>query len=267
MDEAYATIADLRAEGVDEASVPDGRALDLLKLASRTIDRMTGQWFFPRRIAERRNGDGSAFLHLPSLIPILEVERIRIGDESLVPDAFAVRERYVERIGARFPTGVANVELAGVFGWLERRAPFVTVLVEPLAPGATEAKVADPSGLRAGDAVLIDGRVSVLLSDVVRFDPAEDGAPAGARVVAYGRVPRPVRRACLMIAARNRHGLATAAAVQQAIADRVVEERTDNYMYRLATWGESERPPEARGDLDVEQLLADFVAPPFVGVV
>jgi hypothetical protein len=70
-----------------------------------------------------------------------------------------------------------------------------------------------------------------------------------------------------MIAARNRHGLATAAAVQQAVADRVVEERTDNYMYRLATRGESERPPEARGDLDVEQLLADFVAPPFVGVV
>lgn len=70
-----------------------------------------------------------------------------------------------------------------------------------------------------------------------------------------------------MLAVRSRHGLATDAGARAAVSDRIIEERTDNYMYRLAPSREAEGDERTTGDLAVDRLLADYVAPPYVGVV
>jgi hypothetical protein len=271
VDEPYATVADLRAEGVDAASVPDDRARELILLASRFIDRLTGQWFFPRQVALRLDGDGSAILHHPALVPILEVRRLVVNGRLLAPAEYAVRERYVELARGVFPRRRANVEIDGVFGWLEARPKVETRLAEDLAAGATEATLAGAAGLRPKDALLIGERVPLLVASIagakVTGDPVPASAPAGTPAVAFGRVPRPVERACLMLAVRSRHGLATDAGARAAVSDRLIEERTDNYMYRLAPARETDGDERTTGDLAVDRLLADYVAPPFVGVV
>ncbi len=271
MDEPYAIVADLRAEGVDASSVPDDRAQELILLASRLIDRLTGQWFFPRRETLRLDGDGSAMLHHPALLPILEVRRLAVDSRSYAAADYAVRERYVELVRGSFPRGRANVEIDGVFGWLERRPKVEARIAADLAPGDTEATLDEVAGLREKDALLIDGHVPLIVGGLdgakVTGDPVPTGAPAGSPVVTYGRVPRPVERACLMLTVRSRHGLATDAGARAAVSDRIIEERTDNYMYRLAPSREAEGDERTTGDLAVDRLLADYVAPPYVGVV
>jgi hypothetical protein len=271
VDEPYATIADLRAEGVDAASVPDERARELILLASRFIDRLTGQWFFPRRGRLRLDGDGSAFLHHPALIPILDVQRLAVDGRVYAPAEYAVRERYVELIRGVFPKGRANVEIDGVFGWLEARPKVGTALAAGLSTGDTEVELAGAMDLRPKDALLIGGHVPLIVGRIagtkVTGDPVPGGAPPGTPAVTHGRVPRPVERACLMLAARSRHGLATDAGARAAVGDRIIEERTDNYMYRLAPAREAGGDEHTTGDLAVDRLLADYVAPPFVGVV
>lgn len=271
MDEPYATIADLRAEGLAESSVADDRAQELILLASRFIDRLTGQWFFPRRETLRLDGDGSAILHHPSLIPILEVRRLAVDDRILAPTDYALRERYLEILRGAFPRGRANVEVEGVFGWLERRTKVETRLAAALSPGDTEIEVEDATGLRAKDALLIGDEVPLIVTSLagtrVTGDAVSTGAPAGAPVVAYGRVPRPIERACLMLVVRDRHGLATDAGVRQAVSDRIIEERTDSYLYRLSPVPEAAGDERTTGDPAVDRLIADYVAPPYAGVV
>jgi len=271
VDEPYAIVADLRAEGVDAASVPDSRAQELILLASRFIDRLTGQWFFPRRATLRLDGDGSALLHHPTLVPILEVRRLAVDGRVIAPTEYAVRERYVELVRGAFPRGRANVEIDAVFGWLESRPKVKTRLAEDLAAGDTEATLADTTGLRVKDALLVGAHVPLIAGSLagtkVTGDPVPAGAPAGTGVVAYGRVPRPIERACLMLAVRSRHGLATDAGARAAVSDRIIEERTDNYMYRLAPSPEADGNERTTGDQAVDRLLADYVAPPYVGVV
>jgi hypothetical protein len=271
VDAPYATVADLRAEGVDAASVPDARAQELILLASRLIDRLTGQWFFPRRETLRLDGDGSAILHHPALVPILDVHRLAVNGRTLAPVEYAVRERYLEVVTGTLPRGRANVEMDAVFGWLEARPKVETSLAADLAAGATEAVLAGAAGVRPKDALLIGDTLPLLVASLVgatvTSDPVPVPAPAGAPVVAYGRVPRPVERACLMLAVRSRHGLATDAGARAAVTDRIIEERTDNYLYRLAPPQDTSGDERTSGDLAVDRLLADYVAPPFVGVV
>ena len=197
--------------------------------------------------------------------------RLAVDGRAYAAADYAVRERYVELVRGSFPRGRANVEIDGVFGWLERRPRIQARLAADLAPGDTEAMLDDVAGLRAKDALLIDGHVPLILGGLdgtkVTGDPVPAGAPTGSPVVTYGRVPRPVERACLMLAVRSRHGLATDAGARAAVSDRIIEERTDSYMYRLAPSREAEGDERTTGDLAVDRLLADYVAPPYVGVV
>ena len=57
---SYASVADLRAEGVLESEASDERLEALLEEASGTIDRMTGWWFEPRELMIRLDGRGTA---------------------------------------------------------------------------------------------------------------------------------------------------------------------------------------------------------------
>jgi len=124
----YATVDDLRAEGVDQAQASDARLEALLEEASRTIDRLTGWFFEPLALTYRLDGRGTPSLEPPAP-PIRLTRLIVVGyilprdPEHLVVVGAPVEPgfdapRLTLRRG-RFPRGTANVIVRGLWGYTE----------------------------------------------------------------------------------------------------------------------------------------------------
>ena len=131
----YATVAEMRAEGVSEDVASDARLELALDEASKTIDRVTGWFFEPRHETVRLSGRGAATVELP--FPPIELEHVRVGggfwmpahDIPLTPDLIWVvgapiradfdAPRITLRFGYAFPLGQGNIEVVGVFGYTE----------------------------------------------------------------------------------------------------------------------------------------------------
>ena len=77
----YATVQDLRDEGITEAQATDARLLALIEEATATIDRITGWFFEPREMTVYMDGRGTPSIE-PPYPPIELVELIREKLES-----------------------------------------------------------------------------------------------------------------------------------------------------------------------------------------
>lgn len=145
----YATIADLRAEGVTEAAATNARIESLIALAGSYIERMTGRFFEPRPQTLRVDGTGGRVLPLGH--PIISVDAVLVdsspfspGDLPIDPGFYRVYNRHltqglllpddrdhprIELVGGdepfpglgrlAWPRGQQNVEVRGVFGYTE----------------------------------------------------------------------------------------------------------------------------------------------------
>lgn len=124
----YATVADLRDEGVRESEASDARLGLLLKEATAHIDRVTGWFFEPRAGTYRLDGRCTPSVELP--VPPIRIDRLTIGDSdvSLDPERVVVvgapvqpgfdGPRITFRYG-RFPRGRGNVVVEGLWGFTE----------------------------------------------------------------------------------------------------------------------------------------------------
>lgn len=126
----YASVADLRAEGVMESAASDVRLEALLREATAFVESVTGWFFEPREQMLRLDGRGHASLEPPA--PPIRVDSIvveylgavSVAPEDLVAEGAPVQPgfqgpRLTLRHGRRFPRGVANVTVAGVWGYTE----------------------------------------------------------------------------------------------------------------------------------------------------
>jgi hypothetical protein len=145
----YATVADLRAEGVSEAVASDARLAMLIGLAGAYIERITGQFFEARALTLRLDGTGARVLPLGH--PIVRIDAVALdsnpfspGDLAVDPELFRVYNRHLTQglllpddrdhprlelvheedvhlgLGQlRWPRGQQNVEVRGVFGYTE----------------------------------------------------------------------------------------------------------------------------------------------------
>ncbi len=124
----YASIEDLRAEGVTAAMANDARLLSLLVEAGALLDRVTGWFFEPRSKTFRLDGRGTPTLELPA--PPLQLDEVRIFEAaiSMHPDDLVIIGGPVEpgfdvpRLTLRravFPRGSGNVEASGLWGYTE----------------------------------------------------------------------------------------------------------------------------------------------------
>jgi len=124
----YASVEDLRAEGVTAAMASDARLLSLLVEAGALLDRVTGWFFEPRQKTFRLDGRGAPTLEL--LVPPLQLDEVRIfgATISMHPDDLVIVGTPVElgfdapRLTLRravFPRGAGNVEASGVWGYTE----------------------------------------------------------------------------------------------------------------------------------------------------
>jgi hypothetical protein len=125
----YATVADLRAEGVTEAMAPDARLASLIEEAGSTIDRITGWFFEPRAQTFTLDGRGHPTIEPP--VPPIRLDRLAVGDMdlSLSPDDLVVvgapvnpgfdSPRLTLRGCSTFPRGKGNITAEGLWGFTE----------------------------------------------------------------------------------------------------------------------------------------------------
>lgn len=125
----YATVDDLRAEGVTDAQAPDDRLRALIDEASQSIDTATGWFFAPRERTYRLDGRGTPTLDLP--VPLIRLEQLAINDTevALTPSTLLISGAPVQpdfdgpyvtfRYGRRFPRGHQNITITGLWGYTE----------------------------------------------------------------------------------------------------------------------------------------------------
>jgi hypothetical protein len=200
----YATIADLRAEGLTTVQLDDAGCLRKLAQASSEINRVTSSWFSP--VFEQHVADGrdSAMLHHSKFVPIVfldglyEIDPIGIGNspQLIDPVAYVVQKRQLqlktqwqfdtmltgrERAilqtlfeRARFDEGAGNYRMDGYFGDL----PFMTddpvttdknltdALTVAATVGATTLNVANSALYSVGDVLLINKRFGAIVTAI-----------------------------------------------------------------------------------------------------
>ncbi len=125
----YASVADLRAEGVTAAEATDARLATLLDEATSLIDRVAGWFFEPRPATLRLDGRGTPSLELP--VPPLRVDELLIHGAPTSHDAESLvivgapiwpgfdGPRLTFPHGRRFPRGRGNVVVIGLWGFTE----------------------------------------------------------------------------------------------------------------------------------------------------
>jgi hypothetical protein len=125
----YATVDDLRAEGVTAAQATDERLTALIEEAGSTIDRITGWFFEPRSLTLRLDGRGTPSLEPP--VPPIALDRLALDTTELsldpadlvvvgapVAPGFDAPRISLTR-GRTFPKGTANVTAEGLWGFTE----------------------------------------------------------------------------------------------------------------------------------------------------
>ncbi|MBI5535998.1 MAG: hypothetical protein HY898_24975 [Deltaproteobacteria bacterium] len=125
----YASLADMRSEGVTPATASDERLTALLTEASAFVDHVTGWFFEPRTMVLRMDGRGTPSVEPP--FPPIRVDELLIGGvaASLADDDIAIRgapvlpgfdaPRFTLLRGCTFPKGSDNVVASGVWGYTE----------------------------------------------------------------------------------------------------------------------------------------------------
>jgi len=124
----YATVEELRAEGVTVGEASEDRLRALIAEASSTIDRVTGWFFEPRQMQFVLSGRGTPTLVLP--VPLIRLDRLEVSG-SVIDDVSGLlvvgapvlpgfdEPRLTWRSGRSWARGDGNVVVDGVWGYTE----------------------------------------------------------------------------------------------------------------------------------------------------
>jgi len=223
----YASVAEVRAEGVPAASATDARLVALIDEATRTIDKVTRQCFEPRRATLRLDGRGTPTIELP--VPPIDLTRLSVDSEGLQPFPF-VRS-------APFGFGLDPSALL--------------IVGSPIGAGYDGARLTLRHGL-----VFPKGHGNVIAEGRWGYTE-DDGTPDG-------RTPLAVKRACILLVLRGLQPLADDAAFEARSRWRIIEERTRDQSYRLDP-NRSSGGLSLTGDPEVDALLTPYVRSSPVG--
>lgn len=125
----YASVADLRAEGVTLAAASDARLEALLTEADAFIDRVTGWFFEPRALTLRLDGRDTPTIEPP--VPVVRLDALLLDGAPLSLDADDLvvvgapvapgfdAPGFTLRRGRVFTRGDGNVTAVGVWGYTE----------------------------------------------------------------------------------------------------------------------------------------------------
>lgn len=250
----YATIQDLRDEGVPDTVYSDDRVNKAIEVASRYIERITGRWFEARSrtLRVKARNTGVCFLEHP----IISVSEINIisgrgvdldRDEVDLEDVLVFNRHltlglqdsddrdaprlefenlrgleYPGRTDAEFPFGSQVVEVVGRFGYTE------------LSIGDEPGETSDGSQVPTSEGV-----TPPLIEHVCKLLAIRELAPMG----------NPATRSDW----RDRH--------------RLEQEKTDDQMYKMTPLSAMGNTGNFTGDPEIDGILAMYLAPAAMGAI
>jgi hypothetical protein len=155
----YATLQDMRDEGVTLEEARDGRVIAALLEATEAIDKACGWFFEPRDLGFALSGRDSPILELP--VPPIRVNNVRVGTQECTAEEFAkvgapvvgpqfYAPKLIRRSGF-FPKGTDNVWVFGRWGYT--------------VPSATNSDGATPLEIRRAALMLARRYLPTLGSD------------------------------------------------------------------------------------------------------
>lgn len=237
----YASVADLRAEGVTDAVADDARLEALIARASSYVERITGRFFEPRELTLTIDGTGGRTLRLGH--PIIRIDDVFIeasvfspADLAVDPSVYRVYNRHLTQ-GLLLPDDRDDPRLEFVHGSdlfgvrFEQPALSLSSLVWP----------------RGEQNITVRGAFGYT-------DP--DGSPTG-------RTPELIRHVTKLLVMRELPRLADLDGREDAQRRwRLTSERTRDQAYTL----EALRLTGAfTGDPEIDNVLVAFVRPPDLG--
>lgn len=237
----YASVDDLRAEGVTDAVATDARLGALIGLASRYIERVTGRFFEPRGLTLTVDGSGGRTLRLGQ--PILRVDGVFIesspfapADLPVDPSVYRVYNRHLTQ-GLLLPDDRDDPKLEFVHG-----GDLLGVRFEP-------------PGLSLSSLVWPRGQQNITVRGLFGYTEP-DGTPSG-------RTPELIRHVTKLLVLRELAPLADVDRREDAQRRwRITSERTRDQAYTL----EALRLTGAfTGDPEIDNVLVAFVRPPDLG--
>ncbi len=240
--DGYASVSDLRAEGVTSTDAPDARIQRLIALASRYIERITARFFDPRVQEFSVDGTGGRTLALGH--PIIGVEGVFIdsspftpGDLPVDPSVYRVYNRHLTQ-GLLLPDDRDNPKLEFVHG-----SDLAGVRFESIG------------GTGLASLVWPRGQQNITVRGVFGYTEP-DGSPTG-------RTPELIRHATKLLVMRDLPLLGSVDQREDAQRRfRLTSERTRDQSYTL----EALRLHGAfTGDPEIDNILVGFVRPPDFG--
>lgn len=227
---AYALPSDLREEGFLSTDVSDARLQRALLSASERIERITRRFFEPRMLNIKLDGTSSTSLRFN--MPIIAVESIAYEETIAEIDSTRLRVYNRHLSGLTSPDDRDDPRIE----WTNWERPFIWRFV------------------REPTRVWNKGRQNVLVSGLFGYtDP--DGTFAGS-------TPRRIREAAKMLAARDLPKIADGDKVWAKIAHRITSDTTRD---QSQGFDPDRRVAEFTGDPEIDAILCDYMAPPFVG--
>ena len=226
---AYATIAEVRAEGVPDTVASDARVQRALDLATADIDRYCGWFFESRSLVETLDGRGVQTLE-PRFPPIT------INEITLNGTALDLDPSKLEIVGSPlFPGDFIAPRLTRLPDY-ENTAQWYY------------GRTVSPVWTRGHANVVIDADWGYL---------EHDGTPTG-------RTPLAINQACLMIALRYIPELADSASQATVLeGHRLLSEKTEDQSYTLAPRSADAEEAGApyTGDPNIDRILAQYTRP------
>lgn len=245
----YATIGELRAEGVTVAQADDARLQVLITRASRMIDRYTGRWFEPRSKVFLIDGTGARGLLLGP--PIISISQVRLLARDL-----GVSIQDLDLADVRIYNRHLTQELLDPD---DRESPKLEFL------SFDERYERDPVYGRVRDLFHPQywplGTQNVEITGIFGYtDP--DGSPTG-------RTPEMITYACMLMVIRDLPQLASQRGVDARRAFAVTEYKTRDQSVKYASPDKlgSQGVGAFTGDPTIDNILAMYTRPPELGAV
>ncbi len=233
----YATVSDLRAEGIGIKAVSDARLVQLLRRATTFIERVTGRFFEARYATLYADGKATSTVLLGQ--PIIALESLAFAAGPIRPIDFVISNEDFR---------IYNRHLRGQMQPDDRDDPKVELF---------RWDVEGPYGL--GHLVFPRGQQNIALRGWFGYtDP--DGS-------LLGRTPDDITLATMLLVQRDmaKLGGAGGSFADGRLRGRLLSETTRDQSYTLADPTKFGLSTNITGDTTIDQLLLPFMRPPAMG--
>jgi hypothetical protein len=231
----------------------DARAMTLLTQASTFIDRVTGRWFEPRTRTFRVRSPGTKVVYVGA--PIIQVTSVAsvfgrgtgLDRESIDVDDVLVYNRHLTE-------GLVEPD--------DRDTP----RIELIAASLTDYPGAEAEFLAGSQVIEVAGVFGY--TELAPGDPVGESSDGSQVPLSYGSTPEGIKRACMLLVARNLGKLGDPASRRDwRDSSRIIEEKTADQSYKLEGLGATGQVGLITGDPEIDGLLNLYKAPPMATAV